>query len=126
MAISDIKKSFGVRRPERTPAPPPKEEKKDTSAFRGRSEFSTKEYNRWLESDEAYRATQLPKEIRLKLGPQLSDQKLVGSLFEKAKREPEKIKKELELGKYGAFSKLKPVERKILMKLYKGFWEQKK
>jgi len=103
---------------------PQKEERKDTSPFKGRPYFPTKEYDIWLESAEAFKATGLSKKERLKFGHYISNPELVGKFFEKAKREPENINDELELGKWGKFRKLRELsseDRKKVKKIYKGY-----
>ncbi|KPJ73221.1 hypothetical protein AMJ48_02025 [Parcubacteria bacterium DG_74_1] len=103
-----------------------KEPPKDTGPYKGRSHFSTKEFDRWLESNEAFKVTGLLRDERLRLGHHISDPKLVGTLFEKAKREPENIEHELDKGKYGAFGDLNLSlnDREKVKKIYRGFFKK--
>ena len=76
-------------------SPEPKEEKKDTSAFKGRTHFPQGEHGRWLESPESWKATGLPKEKR-KLVGELSRQEF-GRFIQKG--EPERALNNLKTGR---------------------------
>lgn len=125
MALAEKKQGLSQGRfkekPDKTSS---KEPPKDTSPYRGRPHFPTKEFRRWLESDEAFKATDLSKQERLKFGSHMSDPKMVGKLFEKSKGELKNIEPELKKGKYGAFKNLNPEDRKKVEKIYKGFFKK--
>jgi hypothetical protein len=98
---------------------------KDTGPYKGRPDFPTKEFDRWLESNEAFEVTGLSREERLKLGPRLS--KVFGTRIEKSKGEDERIESELAKGKYGRFESfrdLNPSDREKVKKLYRGFFKK--
>jgi len=101
------------------------EPSKDTGPYKGRPDFPTKEFDRWLESNEAFEATRLSREERLKLGPRLS--KVFGTRIEKSKGEDENIESELAKGKYGKFESfrdLNPIDREKVKRIYRGFFKK--
>ena len=125
MGISDIKKGFGEKEEkiEKTSTPPPKEEEKDTSAY-GEKKPSLKrgEVREWLRGDEVYKIIPRPKKERAKLekglfGPESGK---YGSLIERAKKEPERLLREIETGKVKPPADLTKRQVKSLLEKFSG------
>jgi hypothetical protein len=99
--------------------PPPKEEEKDTSAFQEKSYLKRREVRDWLKGDEIYKIIPQPKEKRAQLEKGLFGPKY-GSLIERAKKEPERLLKEIETGKVKPPAGLTKHQAKRLLKKFLG------
>ena len=126
MALVEKKQELSQEQTKEKPDEVFKEEPpKDTGPYKGRPDFPTKEFDRWLESNEAFEATGLSREERLKLGPRLSE--FFGTRIEKSRKEDERIESELAKGKYGRFEPfrdLNPSDREKVKKIYRGFFKK--
>ena len=108
------------KKPAKTP--PPKVEKKDTSAYGGKPLLKRWEIRQWLRKPEIYKIVSLPKEKRAGLekelfGPESGE---YGPLIEKAKREPESVLRDLEEGKIKPPAGLTKDQIKRLLKAFLG------
>ena len=124
MGISDIKKGFGEKREriEKTSTPPPKEEKKDTSAFQEKSYLKRGEVRGWLKRPEVYKIIPQSKERRAKLEKELfgPESGKYGLLIERAKKDPERLLREIETGKVKPPAGLTKHQAKSLLKKFLG------
>lgn len=124
MAIEKIKQelSQGGMKEKPEKMPPLKEEKKDTSAFRGKPHLERWEVREWLRKDEIYKIVPWPKEKRAQLEKELfgPESGKYGSLIEKAKREPESVLRDLEEGKIKPPAGLTKDQIKRLLKAFLG------
>ena len=102
-----------ISKPEKAP-PPVKQEKKDTSAFGGKSIIGRKVFNQHLKDPKLYQTTRLEEKARTELG-----KKLFGSSdFIKKTNIPE-IKRQLDLGRWGKFKDMSSEDKrkaKIIIK----------
>ena len=115
MSISEKKQELGgggIReKPGKTPLP--KEEKKDTSVFGGKTQMSKSDFIRQSKDQRFYKATGLGEKERTELGRKLFEG--YGSHFDPG--EVREVKRQLELGKYGKFKDLSLSEKEKAEKL---------
>jgi len=121
MAIENTRQSLGQgrmkERPEKMPTPPPKEEKKDTSIFKGKPDMEASTFAYRLREDQSlYPKTNLGAARREELG-----KKIFGSYGSRIdKGEIEKAKKELALGKWGKYKDFSHQEKQDAERLLRG------
>jgi len=122
MSIENVKQSLGQggmkEKPEKTvPAPPPKEEVKDTSILRGKPDMDVGSFMHRLKEDQSlYSKTNLGGARREELGGKLFGS--YGSRIDKG--EIEKAKRELGLGRWGKFKDFSPKDKEDAKKLLRG------
>jgi hypothetical protein len=84
-----FEKIVGPAREKAAKEPPLKEEKKDTSAFQGKSYLKRGDVRNWLKRDEMWEIIKKPKEERIGLEPKIFQRKEVGENVDP--KEAEKI-----------------------------------
>jgi len=124
MGISDIKKGFGEKEEkiEKTSTPPPKEEEKDPSAYGENTSLKRWQVRKWLGEDKVYKIIRQPRKRRIELEKKLfgPESGKYGSLIEKAKKEPERLLREIETGKVKPPTGLTKRQTKSLLKKFLG------
>lgn len=118
MSIFDKKQKLGSKGQKGIPekaAPPPREEKKDTSIFGGKPHMDKGSFMRQLKDQRFYKPTGLREKERIGLGEKLFGSS--GSYLDPG--EVKEAKKQLELGRYGKFKALSLSEREKAKKLIK-------
>lgn len=102
--------------------PPPKEEEKDNSAYGKEPSLKRSQVRDWLRGDEIYKIIPRPKEERAKLEKELfgPESGKYGSLIERAKKEPERLLREIETGKVKPPAGLTKHQAKSLLKKFLG------
>ena len=110
------------RVPRKAPPPPPPEKKRDVSAFRGKPYLRRGEIREWLRGDEIYKIIPRSREGRAKLEKELfgPESGRYGSLIQRAKREPERLLKDIDTGKVKPPSDLTKNQIKELLKKFLG------
>ena len=104
------------RKTDKTPLP---NGKKDTSGFGGKPFLKREELKGWLKRPEVYQLTKVPEQKRVKWEKELFTPEICRELIEKG--EPEKIKTELEKGKWGKFKHLSQKDREMFLRVVKEF-----
>ena len=116
MSISDKKQELGSKGPGGIPGKAaPREEKKDTSIFRGRPHVDKDSFKRELKSRGLYKTTGLGEKRRIELGEKLFGSS--GSYIDPG--EVKETRRQLELGRYGKFKDFSPSEREEAKRLIK-------
>jgi hypothetical protein len=125
MALVEKKQELNQGQVKEKPDKVLKEESpKDAGPYKGRPDFPTKEFDKWLKSDKAYKATGLSEKERLELGSHLSE--TFGTRIDKS--ESGRIESELAKGRYGnfeSFRKLNRSDREKVKKISRGFFKNK-
>ena len=95
MALFNKKQQLGQGNPKEKPEkiPPPKEEKEDTSIFKGKPFIKREKLRSWLKTEEAWRKTKKPLKERVALEKKLFDPKKFGEFIDP--KEVEKVYKEI-------------------------------